>query len=515
MKGSSIDTAGLPHHRILGQILYELICRESSGDGVRIADLRRELTADETVARAYPHNLSKAISNSLRRLLWDGKIIREARGFYQVAPPSAVPSATSTSASQPQSSSAAASASVAGPSGSSAQGKMKNKAHPGARDVEHDDLPDSEDESTSRKKPKLSSPPGYSGLPPPPQQYPDMRYSLASTSYQHTPYYPQHIEGYSTTRPSFGTSWERNPPIRHPNHAPPSHSYEHGQSLSPVLGYSYGQGHSYNPGPGPSLGLGPSLGPSLGPGPGHSYGPGPSVGPVHQYSLSHNTSRYHSPISNTGDDPSFRYAPAPSRPYYLRPHHPGSRSGGLHPAASQIAYEISTHFPDTPNSKDYSGPSSSSGRHPQTFPTKSPMRTPYPSIGSTSSSYSSGAGAGIDTPNSTPDVTKPLSIANLLSRPTSPTETLRQQFAKRCPSLAKLVLEALQNLSGPQRPGVSSLAIQDWVNDRLTPGYGPVDYDNRARVGRAADLMLSSLCSSNLAVEAGTDERGEMMYSTK
>ncbi|KAE8271509.1 hypothetical protein A4X09_0g858 [Tilletia walkeri] len=489
MKGSKIDTTGLPHHRILGQILYELICRESSGDGVRIAALRRELAADEIVARAYPHNLSKAISNSLRRLLWDGKIIREARGFYQVAPVAANQAAASTSANHmPTSSTAAAPAlasapaptpaPAAGPSGSSAsKGKTKYSAPSRTRNADDDELFDSEDESTSRKKPKLSSPLAYNGFHSLPHQYPDPRHGPLTTPYQPAPYYPHHtIEGHSTSRPSFGTSWERNPPPRYPSDTAPGHSYDQGPSHS--QGYSFGYGQFHSPGPSRS----------------------PGVGPVHQYSLSHNTTQTFNQNPGHGYNYSYGHGLLASRP-----HHPG-----LYPAASQVTYEISTHFIDPLSSKGYAGPSSS-GRYPQISPIRSPPPTgsradtaPYTAIASSSSrgttSYTSGGGS------SSSDTSKPLSIANLLSRPTSPNETMRQQFSKRCPHLAKLVLEALQMLPGAQGTGVSTSAVRDWVSDRLGMGYGPVEQERRGRVGRAAELMLASLCTTNLAVETGRDQ---------
>ncbi|KAK0560379.1 hypothetical protein OC844_003793 [Tilletia horrida] len=519
MKGSKIDTTGLPHHRILGQILYELICRESSGDGVRIAALRRELAADEVVARAYPHNLSKAISNSLRRLLWDGKIIREARGFYQVAPVSANQSPTASTSANPVASTSAAGAAA---SSSSQPNKNKNKHKSVTRhsDDDDDDLDNSDDDSGPRKKPKLSAS-AFNGLQLPPLgppshhhhhhhhhyslplSYPDHRHPGPPPMHHQYPtyhhpgpnqyhYHLPAIESYPSSRSGFGTSWERNPP------APRFYAHA-GGSL-------------------PDAHILPPINPA--------------------------------PVA-TGGATAAAAAPPPPPP------HPESSRSSTYPSAQDIAYEISSFLPDMPANRQYSSHNvpgrttmPSPSRSPPFYPygpyttssTAHPHRPYYTTLPMSSSrgdsaSYGSGSGSGSgagsrdtlvgsslgpgSSSGSSLEPSKPLSIANLLSRPVSPTDNVRQNFAKRCPSLAKLVVEALQVLASsseaaaaaPPSTAVSTSMVRSWVHDRLPTGNSAVEVEQRDNIGRAVDMMLSSLSCTGVAVESGTDASGEKMYA--
>ncbi|CAD6884401.1 unnamed protein product [Tilletia laevis] len=180
MKNSKIDTPGLPDHRILGQILYNSISRGSSGSGILIADLRRELQANECVARAYPHNLQQAIANSLRRQLWNGTIIRDAGGLFQVSPLSAVQSTAGPSSTQQASSMAAAASPPSPPArashSSTSQHDTKGKATYRTRDEEEDD-----DGSASRKRWKSSETLSHDG-----SYHSDSRHAPFSTTSDHS-----------------------------------------------------------------------------------------------------------------------------------------------------------------------------------------------------------------------------------------------------------------------------------------------------------------------------------------
>ncbi|KAL9934052.1 hypothetical protein V8E36_007134 [Tilletia maclaganii] len=585
MKNSKIDTTGLPHHRILGQILYELICRESSGDGVRIASLRRQLAADDVVANAYPHNLSKAISNSLRRLLWDGKIIREARGFYQVAPVSADGTPPSTAK---QSSSAGGSSSAA-----SGSRKPKQKAR---RPDDDDDDPTADDDgrSGSRKKPRLSAnntananlasgsnvasgsnihlppihhltDPRLSLAPPPPPPLPHHPYQYPPyhphphpgldaqlqppqfqphyAYYQPNPYAPPppppppqqfYHHQFPLGRSSFGTSWEREPPRFYtsglPSHSPipaaptrqPQQQQQQQSSGRPGPFYAAHQVNqeisAFLPDiPSPVAGATSSTGPgtaTAAAGGGGAAGSTTSAGSASGSGTGLLGGSSSSSGSNSvGKTPMLgSFLPPPGRQNYLNP----MRSDTVYPGLSAPLASSSSASAAATRPLFTSMPSSSSresGHYQPVSSTRADLDAISASASSTNGAATAAAANGA---TATADSTKPLSIASLLSsRPASPSETMRQHFAKRCPTLAKLVVEALQVLPSPQSHAVPAPAVRQWVYDRLSVSNSPVEADRQAKVTRAADLMLASLVYTGVAQESGSDEMGEPMFTLK
>ncbi|KAK0557287.1 hypothetical protein OC846_000506 [Tilletia horrida] len=558
MKGSKIDTTGLPHHRILGQILYELICRESSGDGVRIASLRRELANDDEIAGAYPHNLSKAISNSLRRLLWDGKIIREARGFYQVAPVSANQNGATSSSSGSSSIGHPAIANTGAnllpppttatkpmPTSLHGQGRqqlplpyMSSAPHhlpigghlppfgplgaapgphgpipylhpmppppppassmyphgspytpsPGAgyassskhrmssRDDDSDDFAYSEDDPTPRKKAKMAMLPDVGVKLAPLKANPG-----AGIPYGHhnVPYstHPSLNEPYGNGRHGFGTSWERSP-----------HRSLDADNLPPLKLPSNGESRFRNA----SNGSG-----------GNSNSNNGSAGGSGGSSTAHSNSNSYFYITNPGSSSSSNgQYPAPN-PVTSREPFSSPRDSSL-PSVQQVIYEIFTYLPESPvlgGSPPTHGPSSSS--------------TPsYNSTAAARAAYSSFPPSANDGRISTGKDSK-CSIANMLSGPASPRTTARQNFARKCPNLAKYVSEALQVLSSSEAPGVTTTLVRKYVLDRLVVGQSPIDSERRNQVNRATDWMLAGLVATGGAVEVGIDKNGESMYANK